>query len=117
MTVEVEKRLLDALDACQGIAEFTDGVDFAEFESDRITRQAVERQLSNLGTALKMARRKDPAISDEFPNMRQITRIRHQVIHRYYRVNNAAVWEVVHTGVPAIEGQIFALLSDHDEGN
>jgi uncharacterized protein with HEPN domain len=114
---EVKKRLQHALKACQGIDEFTNGVTFDEYESDRMLRSAVMRQLDVAGIAMNMARRKDPTITSQLPNMRQITRIRHQVIHRYYRVNNAEVWEVVQTGVPAIEGQIFALLSDHDEGN
>jgi uncharacterized protein with HEPN domain len=115
MHAEVKKRLQHALKACEGIIEYTNGLTYSEFESDRMLRSAVYCELSIAGIALKMARRKDSTIADRLPSLRQITRARHQVIHRFWKVDNAAMWNVVQTGVPAIEGQIIALLAESDE--
>jgi uncharacterized protein with HEPN domain len=49
MTDPVKKRLLDALEACEAIQEFTEGWSFQEYERNLMLRSAVERQLEIVG--------------------------------------------------------------------
>ena len=55
MTNEAKKRLLDAVNGCEAIAEFVAGKDFAAYENDRLLRSAVERQFEIIGEALNKA--------------------------------------------------------------
>ena len=55
MTNEARKRLLDLVNACEAIAEFVAGKDFATYEADRLLRSAVERQFEIIGEALNKA--------------------------------------------------------------
>jgi uncharacterized protein with HEPN domain len=47
MTNETRQRLLDTLVSCHAIDQHTADLDFAAYESDRMVRDAVDRQLLN----------------------------------------------------------------------
>jgi uncharacterized protein with HEPN domain len=44
MTITMKKRLLDALEACRAIQQFTTGSDFASYATDSMRKAAVERK-------------------------------------------------------------------------
>lgn len=65
MTNEVKKRLLDVLQACEAISEFTKGRDFVAYEADRMLRSAVERQFEIIGEALTKAASTDASLYEK----------------------------------------------------
>jgi uncharacterized protein with HEPN domain len=78
MTNEVKKRLLDAVNACEAIAEFVAGKDFAAYENDRLLRSAVERQFEIIGEALNKAGAVETALAAQIPEFQRIIGLRHR---------------------------------------
>jgi len=52
-SIEDKAYLWDIVDACEDILQFTKCISFEQFESDKIRRFAVERQLLVIGEASK----------------------------------------------------------------
>ena len=55
MNVETKRRLLDALEACRAIQQFSAGIDYNAFLSDEMRQAALERKFEILGEALNRA--------------------------------------------------------------
>lgn len=88
MTNEVKKRLLDAVNACEAIAEFVAGKDFAAYENDHLLRSAVERQFEIIGEALNKAGAVEAAVAAQIPEFQRIIGLRHRLIHGYDNVDD-----------------------------
>ncbi len=69
MTNATKKRLLDVVDACEAIAEFVAGKTFGDYETDRLLRSAVERQIEIIGEALNKAATLEPALAASIPDL------------------------------------------------
>jgi uncharacterized protein with HEPN domain len=72
MQPEVEKRILDALAACERIEEFTAGLDFDGFSRSALVRSAVERQFEIVGEALNKASALDASLERAVPEIPRI---------------------------------------------
>lgn len=72
MTNEAKKRLLDVVGACEAIAEFVAGIDFATYESNRLLRSAVERQFEIIGEALNKAGAAEISLAAQIPEFHRI---------------------------------------------
>ncbi len=104
---DVADYLADILQAIDDVAEFTDGMDFAEFSGDKKTVNAVIRSLEVLGEATKHIpeafRKRHPEIPwSKMAGMRDV------LIHDYMGVDCMTVWKVVKERLP----EIRPLLSD-----
>jgi len=108
------KRLLDALAACQEIAELTSGLDFAGYRELRVVRLAVERLLEIVGEALNQAAAGDASLSMQFPDLRRIVALRNRNIHGYDTVNDEIIWDIVVTKIPVLERQLTSLLAAYE---
>ncbi len=116
MNERTKKRLHDALTACHAVQEFAEGRTLAEYEQDLMLRSAVERQLEIIGEALGQARRTDDNLEARLPEVRRIVALRNRVIHGYDTVDSEIIWDIVQTKVPALEGQLRALLDREVDG-
>jgi uncharacterized protein with HEPN domain len=112
MTIEARKRLLDAAEACAAIAEFTQGRDFAAYESDRLLRSAVERQFEIIGEALGRAAGADASLESLLPELPRVVALRNRIIHGYDSVDDEIIWDIVRNKLPALAVQLRRLLSD-----
>ncbi len=100
--------LLHALDAIDAALEYTeDGRD--PFFGDRKTQDAVIRNIEVLGQAVKGLSGETRA-HDESIAWRQIAGMRDKLIHEYFGVDLALVWDVVERELPALRPKIAALL-------
>jgi uncharacterized protein with HEPN domain len=101
--------LLHILDAIDLIEEYTRGMSENEFFANSMAHDAVIRQLEIIGEAARN-------VSDEFqekhhtlPWMKMIG-IRNKIIHEYFNVNYAIVWDTAKDDLPSLKKLIKKLI-------
>lgn len=108
---EIADHLNDILTAINDIAEFTQGIDYDAFVSDKKTFNAVIRSLEIVGEATKRIpipyREKHPEVPwSKMAGMRDV------LIHDYMAVDAKTVWKVVEDRLPELKGLLQALTPD-----
>lgn len=99
--------LLHAIDAIDAIQRYT--VDGREaFLSDGKTQDAVIRNIEILGQAVKGISERTRALEPAVP-WRKIAGTRDKLIHEYFGVDLALVWDVVESELPALRPQLERL--------
>jgi uncharacterized protein with HEPN domain len=110
MNDEIRKNLQDILDSIAGVDQYIAGKrDFNEFESNRMMRKAIERELEIIGEATSLILKSRPDIT--ITNARSIVNMRNKVIHAYDAVNNTIVWAIVTNHLPLLKAEIQDLIS------
>jgi uncharacterized protein with HEPN domain len=100
--------VMHALDAIDQIADYTaDGRD--HFFADRKTQDAVIRNIEVIGQAVKGIAEQTRALEPDVP-WRQIAGMRDKLIHEYFGVDLALVWDVVERDLPSIRPRLASLL-------
>jgi uncharacterized protein with HEPN domain len=99
--------LVHAIDSIDAIQSYT--VDRKDaFFADPKTQDAVIRNIEVIGQAVKgiseQTRSLDPAVP-----WRQIAGMRDKLIHEYFGVDLALVWDVVETELPVLRPQLASL--------
>ena len=98
--------ILDAIDL---IEEYTQGMSENEFLSNSMAHDAVVRQIEIIGEAAR-------TISDDFRSLHtkmpwgKMIGIRNKIIHEYFNVNYAIVWDTVQEDLPALQKIIKSIL-------
>lgn len=101
--------LLHALDAIDASNDYTqEGRD--AFFGDRKTQDAVIRNIEVLGQAVKGPTIETRGYNESIPSWRQIAGMRDKLIHEYFGVDVALVWDVVERELPALRPKIDAIL-------
>lgn len=94
--------------AVELIKEFTAEIkDFKEYDSDRKTQSAVERQLAIIGEALNHFRRVHPEIIIQ--NDRQIVAFRNRLIHAYDNLDNSIIWAILSRNILPLKNEVEKL--------
>lgn len=114
MNVETKRRLLDALEACRAIEQFSAGVEYTRFLVDEM-QAAIERKFEILGEALNRAEESDPELAERLPEVRRIIGMRNRIIHGYDAVDEEILWDAVQFKVPILSEQVIAMLRDAGE--
>jgi uncharacterized protein with HEPN domain len=99
--------LLHAIDAIDAILSYTVGGSEAFF-SDGKTQDAVIRNIEIIGQAVKGISDGTRALEPDVP-WRQIAGMRDKLIHEYFGVDLALVWDVVERELPVLRPQLEAL--------
>lgn len=100
--------LLHVLDAIDAILEYTTG-GRAAFFADRKTQDAVIRNIEIIGQAVEGLSDTTRGLDPEVP-WRQIAGMRDKVIHEYFGVDLALVWDVVERELPALRPRVEELI-------
>lgn len=107
--------LLDMLLAARDAHGFVEGVDESAFLASRLHQNAAIRSLEVIGEAAGKVSEATRAAHPEIP-WRDITNMRHRLIHGYGDVRLDIVWMVLRDRLDPLIAQLTALLPDENEG-
>ena len=100
--------LIDMHSCCDDILDFTSGVTFESFASDRMRRLATERQLETLGEA---ANHVSETTQHELPLIAwsKIVGLRNKLAHDYGEVLAERVWQIAKKSIPELKEQLLSI--------
>ena len=103
-------RLQDILEAIDGVAEMTDGVDFDNYRYDFKLRRAVERCIEIVSEA---TRHIPNDLKDRFPDQpwHEITAIGNLLRHHYQRVDDLIIWKIAIRSLPDLRKVIISMIA------
>lgn len=111
-----EERVLKALEDVQDCASFViaaaEGKELADYQGDRLLRQAIERNLEIIGEAIGRIDRFDAATASHISEHRRIIAFRNGLIHGYDLLDDELVWETAETEVPVLLLEVEGLLRE-----
>jgi uncharacterized protein with HEPN domain len=110
MPRDIRLYLDDMLEAIRAIRDYTGGMTFESFASDRKTIDAVVRNLEIIGEASRNLPEeiKDKGCEIEW---RKIIGLRNLLIHEYFGISKPVVWDIVQNKLELIEKFCSNLLS------
>jgi uncharacterized protein with HEPN domain len=115
MRRDLRAYLWDVEQAAHDIQVFTQGKQLSDYQNDAMLRAAVERRLEVIGEALSQALRHYPEVINRISDHQQIIAFRNQLIHGYATVQDALVWDIVQTDLPALRQQAAHLLRELED--
>jgi uncharacterized protein with HEPN domain len=92
----------DILDACQTIRAGLPGLSKDTYLASAVHRLAVERLLIVIGEAMSQLAKLDPAMANELGPAGQIIAFRNVLVHGYFTIDHAQVWDVLEKHVPPL---------------
>lgn len=95
----------DMIDSATRILEYTDGMTREQFAADSRTVDAVIRNFTVLGEA---ANRLPDEFRSQYPDFDwyRIVGLRNRVVHEYFGIDIAIVWEIRQSFLPALLAQL-----------
>ena len=106
--------LEDILESLENISADTRDMSFAEFASDRKTRDAIIRNLEVIGEAAKGI---PEVVLSEYPGVawKRIAGLRDILIHQYFAIDLEILWDIVLNKLPAVKEHISRMLKEAQE--
>lgn len=97
------------LDAIRLIEEYTKGMSENEFLANSMAHDAVVRQIEIIG---EDARNISDAFRDKHSKLPwgKMTGIRNKIIHEYFNINYAIVWDTVRDDLPGLKKSITKII-------
>lgn len=112
MEERIIKYLYDIQESIKSIDSFLDeNRVFEKYQSNKMLRRAVERELGIIGEAMTKINQIDPLIN--LSAKKQIIGMRNRVIHSYDNVDNEIVWGTVIRHLPILKAEIEALIKEN----
>ena len=109
MELKIQKYLHDIKNSIESINLYLgEKREFTEYQSNKLLRRAIERELEIIGEAASQLLKLDPNI--EIDNARKIVDLRNWVIHSYDNVDDIIIWGIVCNHLPKLEAQIDKLI-------
>ena len=111
MNLETRKSLFDIVDSAREIKEYTNGLDFPDFQGNRMVQAAVERKFEIIGEALNRIGHSNPDILKRISDYQRIIGFRNVIAHGYDRVDVEVVWEAARDYLPTLAREAEELLN------
>jgi uncharacterized protein with HEPN domain len=111
MGPKTPKLLEDIREAAAFVRQVTQDRSLDEYLGDRLTRQAVERNLEIIGEAIGRLAKIDAATASKITQHAQIIAFRNVLIHGYDLIDQAQVWNVIRFDLPKLEAEVTELLA------
>jgi uncharacterized protein with HEPN domain len=109
MQHSIEMYLHDISNSIDSIYEYLgEQRNFKLYESNKLLRRAVERELEIIGEAVNRILKVDAEI--DISNSRRIVNLRNWVIHAYDNVDNVIIWGIIDKDLPLLKKQVSDLL-------
>lgn len=109
MSRDPQLRLEDILEACERLQTHLENLDFAAFDKDLKTQDAVIRVFEIIGEAVKSLPEEWTEKEPEIP-WRQIAGFRDVLAHAYFAVNTSVVWAAAVEKAPLLKAACLRLL-------
>lgn len=109
MSRDPHLRLQDIIDACDRLQAHIQNLDFAAFDKDLKTQDAVIRVFEIIGEAVKSLPEEWTQKESEIP-WRQIAGFRDVLAHAYFAVNTSVVWAAAVEKAPRLKDACLRLL-------
>jgi len=106
--------LQDILGSIEKITVYITHMDYEAFEEDSRTVDAVIRNLEIIGEA---AIRLSPELKTVNPGIewRKIAGLRHRIVHAYFGVDLAIVWQILGHDIPKLRKELEEILKNIKE--
>lgn len=114
MQPRTPKLLEDIRDAAAFIVEVVRGKSLADYRSDRLLRQAIERNIEIIGEAIKRVTQDDPESAARIGDHRQIIAFRNVLLHGDDLVDHVLVWNTIEQMLPTLRCEVTELLASAD---
>lgn len=104
-----KQRLVHILESIEEIEKYTEGSTLEVFMQNSMMRFASVKQIEIIGEAANF-------ISDETKNKfseiqwRQITGLRHVLVHEYFGVDSKLIWQIIADDIPELKIKIKEVL-------
>lgn len=108
---EVKLLLLDISEACEKIFRFTENMSYSEFTSDDRTSDAVIRNLEVIGEAANHIPELFISSHPEITWSKAIA-VRNRIIHEYFGVDYAILWNILQNYLPQFYKSVNLLLTE-----
>ena len=92
----------DILNAAGKIRSYLADTDAKKFLADAKTIDAVVRNLEVIGEAARMMSAEGRALYPKVP-WTQVVGLRHRIVHEYFGIDPALVWQIASVDVPELE--------------
>ena len=111
---DIRLYLDDILEAVGKIERYTEGLDFEQFRKDEKTGDAVIRNFSVIGEAVKQI---PPSIRKKYPDIpwKIIAGMRDKLVHEYFGIRYDVVWETIELRLPSLRVAIKQILDKLDK--
>ena len=106
--------LLDLIDFCERILEYSAGLDQEGLLSSRLNLDAILRNIETLGEAAKHV---PPEFREKLPEIPwpKLIGMRNALIHEYFGIDNDVLWDVVSNKVPTLLALLRRARGEHSE--
>lgn len=106
-----KERLLHIIEAIDNIFEFIENKSFQSYQSDKILRFAIIKNLEIVGEASYLLTKN---FKQENTNVEwdEIIGMRHILVHGYYQIKDEIIWETILSELLPLKQKITALLED-----
>jgi uncharacterized protein with HEPN domain len=111
---DVRLYLDDILEAIDKIERYTEGLNFEQFKKDDKTGDAVIRNFSVIGEAVKNI---PPGVRKKYPDIpwKIIAGMRDKLVHEYFGIRYDVVWETIELRLPSLRVAIKKIMDQMDE--
>jgi uncharacterized protein with HEPN domain len=105
------KLLEDIREAAAFIREVAKDKSLVDYGTDRLLRQAIERNFEIIGEAIGRLAQNDAETAARINDYRQIIAFRNVLIHGYDLVDHALVWSAIESQIPILIYNVETLLA------
>lgn len=105
-----KQRLIHILESIQEIEKYTAGENLENFMQNSMMKFASVKQIEIIGEAANH-------ITEETKNKfseiqwRQITGLRHELVHEYFGIDSNLIWQIIIEDIPALKIKIQEVLT------
>jgi len=110
MQPKTPKLLEDIRDAAAFIRDVARGKSLEAYRSERLLRQAIERNFEIIGEAVNRLAQLDPQTAGRITKHRRIVDFRNVLTHGYDLIDHRIVWSTIEEEVPVLLAEVEALL-------
>jgi uncharacterized protein with HEPN domain len=106
---DITDYLQDILDSIDEIRDFTEGMSFEDFATDKKTINAVLRSIEVMGEASRRIPEEIRSRYEQVP-WRKMTGMRDKLIHEYHGVDIDTVWQTLREDIPPLKDKIQEII-------